>query len=812
MKLKALLPLFLITAFASAQTNAGPSNIAAVNSTLYVGAATGWYPTIQATVTAACAVGHKRSVRIPAGYLGSDTITGLTGCSNANLFDDRATPVACYVWSGSAYASAGCATSSGGVTAAAMQTALAGQTGCTTAGNTWDPATNTCIPSGSGSGSANVKYVSASCTGTPIDPTIGLTAVGGTGTNYATCINGLITAAAGAPIQIVVDQSVLSGNIHIPPAGNVDIEGLGAGIASTGITNCAVTGFGGTNVATITAKNNFKIGQNLLFAGLTLCSFMNVANGESAPYFTVISAGLSSTQFEVTVTHANITSGAETGYASYMYGTWMFAAPGTNNDLINVAPNSTLRNSGPGTLPPGRGANVIIHNVGLNGNRGNGTDGNSTTGDARGNNSVSWYSDIHIWDMENVTIDGVDLYNAPAFALTSDNSGHVKFINSRVDSFLKGQTPASTNQDGSHFNGFSNDLYLSNDYFKTGDDAVAFNSPEGYCGPITKVVANNLTFDAVQQFGRAYTRSATCGNGTNPTVTYMAFDSWVGNALNYAWEWGFDTVGSNTSTINHVTWTNSRLSAPKGFLHIDTIGEMTIDNVKMVDLTSGGFWNSAHFAASATATTLNLTNDAIVRTAAGNGGHGAIVAEGTSTSFVSTNVNIRNFRVEDEGGSYGATSYLVGGFSGGSITNLLYDYDTANITTLTTGITITNLKTLGLPNIIVAGCTGCNALPTYPNFALTDGTTVAVNWTNGFTQSVTIAGNRAITFANPVEGMRCIISIKQDATGSRTITSWPAIKWIGGAAPVLTTTPNATDLISLDYIAGVYYGQSALNF
>jgi hypothetical protein len=810
MKLKVLLPFLFVAALASAQTNSGPANFASLNSTLFVGAATGWYPTIQATITAACAVGHKRAVRIPAGYLGSDTIAGVTGgCTNTNLFDDRATPVACYTWSGSAYTSAGCAAGSS-VTAAAVTSAIQTQGNCNVdATHYWNPFTGTCtVPAGGGSGSANIKYVSAACTGTPIDPTIGLTAAGGAGTDYATCINGLITAAAGAPIRIVVDQSVLTSNIHIPPAGNVDIEGLGAGIANTPVTNCGVA----SNVATLTAKNSFKVGQHLLMSGLTTCAFMNVPNAESGPYYTVLSSGLSSTQFQVTVSHADIATGAETGYGSYMYGTWLFAAPGTNNDVINVAPNGTLRNSGPNTAPLGRGANVIIRNIAINGNRGNGTDGNSTTGDPRGNNSVSWYSDIHIWDMEDVLIEDVDLYNSPAFALTSDNSGHVKFINSRVDSFLKGQTPASTNQDGAHFNGYSNDLYLSNDYFRTGDDAFALNAPEGYCGPITKVVANNLTFDSVQQFGRAYTRSAACGSGVNPTVTYAAFDGWVGNALNYAWEWGFDTVGALTSSIDHVTWANSRLSAPKGFLHIDTIGELTIDNVKLVDLTSGGFWNSVRFGASATVTTLNLTNDAIVRTAAGSGGHGAVVAEGTSTSFVSTNVNIRNFRVEDEGGSYGATSYLVGGFSGGSITNLLYDYDTANVTTLTTGITITNIKTLGLPNIAVAGCTGCNALPAYPNFNLTDGATIAVNWTNGFTQSVTIAGNRAITFANPVEGMRCIISIKQDATGTRTITSWPAIKWIGGAPPVLTLTPNATDLISLDYIAGVYYGQSALNF
>jgi hypothetical protein len=40
------------------------------------------------------------------------------------------------------------------------------------------------------------------------------------------------------------------------------------------------------------------------------------------------------------------------------------------------------------------------------------------------------------------------------------------------------------------------------------------------------------------------------------------------------------------------------------------------------------------------------------------------------------------------------------------------------------------------------------------------------------------------------------IYFTQDATGSRTITGWPAgVKWPGGVAPTLTTTPNKTDII-----------------
>jgi hypothetical protein len=96
-------------------------------------------------------------------------------------------------------------------------------------------------------------------------------------------------------------------------------------------------------------------------------------------------------------------------------------------------------------------------------------------------------------------------------------------------------------------------------------------------------------------------------------------------------------------------------------------------------------------------------------------------------------------------------------------------------------------------------------------FALTDGSTIALNWTNGDTQTVTITGNRTFTFSNPVAGRRYVIEVTQDTTGSRTLT-WPTIRWQGGTAPTLTTTASKTDLIVLLYDGSSYFGQSALNF
>ena len=108
-------------------------------------------------------------------------------------------------------------------------------------------------------------------------------------------------------------------------------------------------------------------------------------------------------------------------------------------------------------------------------------------------------------------------------------------------------------------------------------------------------------------------------------------------------------------------------------------------------------------------------------------------------------------------------------------------------------------------NIVVAG------QYTSTKFALTDGATIALDWNNSNVQSVTLAGNRTFTFSNPKSGGRYLILLKQDATGSRTVT-WPTIIWQDGTAPTLTTTANKTDLITLIYDGTSYYGVASTNF
>jgi hypothetical protein len=99
------------------------------------------------------------------------------------------------------------------------------------------------------------------------------------------------------------------------------------------------------------------------------------------------------------------------------------------------------------------------------------------------------------------------------------------------------------------------------------------------------------------------------------------------------------------------------------------------------------------------------------------------------------------------------------------------------------------------------------AAPSYVE--LTDAPTIAVDWSKGSTQTVTLGGNRALTFSNGQKGGTYRLILKQDAHGSRLVT-WPqSVRWPGTTGPTLTTTASKTDYVAFFY-NGVTY--DALGF
>lgn len=82
-------------------------------------------------------------------------------------------------------------------------------------------------------------------------------------------------------------------------------------------------------------------------------------------------------------------------------------------------------------------------------------------------------------------------------------------------------------------------------------------------------------------------------------------------------------------------------------------------------------------------------------------------------------------------------------------------------------------------------------------------TAITLDWDNGNTQLVTLTGNATFTLSNPKDGFRYLIVLKQDGTGSRTVT-WPSsVKWQAGTAPTLSTTAGKVDIVTLVWVAGI---------
>ena len=82
---------------------------------------------------------------------------------------------------------------------------------------------------------------------------------------------------------------------------------------------------------------------------------------------------------------------------------------------------------------------------------------------------------------------------------------------------------------------------------------------------------------------------------------------------------------------------------------------------------------------------------------------------------------------------------------------------------------------------------------------LTDGATITPDFAASNNFELTLAGTGR-TLANPTNitaGQSGVIAINQDATGSRTITTYGSyFKFAGGSAPTLSTGANALDILS----------------
>lgn len=90
-------------------------------------------------------------------------------------------------------------------------------------------------------------------------------------------------------------------------------------------------------------------------------------------------------------------------------------------------------------------------------------------------------------------------------------------------------------------------------------------------------------------------------------------------------------------------------------------------------------------------------------------------------------------------------------------------------------------------------------------FTANSSTAITLALTNGTVQIITLTGNATITMPTAVSGKSFIMFLKQDATGSRTVT-WTTVKWAGGTAPTITATASRQDIYSFFSDGTNWYG------
>ena len=120
--------------------------------------------------------------------------------------------------------------------------------------------------------------------------------------------------------------------------------------------------------------------------------------------------------------------------------------------------------------------------------------------------------------------------------------------------------------------------------------------------------------------------------------------------------------------------------------------------------------------------------------------------------------------------------------------------------TLTASQTVTN-KTLTSPVVNEPTTTATILTLT----TATDAATVNFDLDTGPVHTVTITDNRTFALSNSEAGKVFAIRVIQDGTGSRTVTWFSTIDWVGGSAPTLTTTANRIDVFGFICTASNVY-------
>jgi hypothetical protein len=146
-----------------------------------------------------------------------------------------------------------------------------------------------------------------------------------------------------------------------------------------------------------------------------------------------------------------------------------------------------------------------------------------------------------------------------------------------------------------------------------------------------------------------------------------------------------------------------------------------------------------------------------------------------------------------------------GGSGAATLTGILKGNGTSAFTAVTapsgTIVGTTDTQTLSAKTLTNPTVTNYVETP----YSATPTSTITLDLANGTVQIITLGGNVTITMPTATSGKSFVMLLKQDGTGSRTVT-WSTVKWAGGTAPTITSTASRQDILSFFADGTNWYG------